>query len=47
MGHEVIGVPEWLVSTIQPMYDNARSKIRINNSYSEIFNVQMGVKAQC
>ena len=38
-----LGVPEWQVSTIQAMYANAKSRDRINNSYSDNFVVQVGV----
>ena len=38
-----IGIPEWIVRTIQAMYWHAKSKIRINNSFSEAFDVKVGV----
>ena len=34
-----VGIPEWIVHVVQTMYQNARSRVRINNSYS---NVQVG-----
>ena len=38
-----VGIPEWIVRAFQIMYQNARSRVRINNSYSYEFNVQVGV----
>ncbi|KAM9364970.1 cilia- and flagella-associated protein 43 [Pholidichthys leucotaenia] len=38
-----LDVPEWLVSTIQPMYASPSSRVRINNVYSGSFNVCVGV----
>ena len=36
-------MPEWIVCVVQIMYQNARSHVRINNSYSDVFNVKVGV----
>ena len=38
-----VGMPEWIVRVVQIMYQNARSHVRINNSYSDVFNVKVGV----
>ena len=38
-----VGVPEWIVRVIQVMYQNARSQVRVNNLFSDVFNVQVGV----
>ena len=38
-----LGIPEWIVRVDQIMYQNAGSRVRINNSYSNVFNVQVGV----
>ena len=38
-----VGVPEWIVRVVQIMYQSARSKVKVNNSYSDVFNVQVGV----
>ena len=38
-----VGVPEWIVHVIQVMYQNARSQVRVNNLFSDVFNVQAGV----
>ena len=38
-----VGVPEWIVRVVQIMYQSARSKVKVNNSYSDVFNVQAGV----
>ena len=37
------GIPEWIVCVVQIMYQNARSCVRINNLYSDVFIVQVGV----
>ena len=42
-GFEKVGIPEWIVSVVQIMYQNARSHVRINKSYSDVFNVQISV----
>ena len=34
-----LGVPEWPAGTIQAMYTIARSRVRINNSYSDSFSI--------
>ena len=38
-----LGIEEWVIKTVKAMYANARSQVRINNSYSSIFNIQVGV----
>ena len=38
-----VGVPEWIVRVVQIMYQSARCKVKVNNSYSDVFNVQVGV----
>ena len=38
-----VGVPEWIVRVVQIMYQSATSKVKVNNSYSDVFNVQVGV----
>ena len=38
-----LGVDEWVVRLVQGMYNNARSKVRVGNSYSEEFGVGVGV----
>ena len=38
-----LSVPEWLVRTVQAMYADAKSAVRINSSYSAEFNVTVGV----
>ena len=38
-----VGIPEWIVRVVQIMYQNARSRVRINNSYSDVFKVQVDV----
>ena len=39
----VAGVPEWLVKVVQAMYVDARSRTRVNSSFSEEFEVKVGV----
>ena len=41
-----VGIPEWIVRVLQIMNQIARSQVRINNSYSNVFMVQVGVH-QC
>ena len=36
-------IREWLIGTIQPMYAGAKSRVRVNNSFSTDFKVQVGV----
>ena len=38
-----LSVPEWLVRTVQAMYKEAKSAVRINSSVSAEFNVSVGV----
>ena len=40
----VAGVPEWIVVIVQAMYDCAKSKVRVNGSYSDEFEVKVGVQ---
>ena len=39
----VLGVPEWIVVIVQAMYNDAKSKVRVNGSYSDEFEVKVGV----
>ena len=39
----VAGVPEWLVKLVRTMYVGARSIARVNSSFSEEFEVKVGV----
>ena len=43
VGSTEVGVPEWIVRVIQVMYQNARSQVRVNNLFGDVFNVQVGV----
>ena len=38
-----MGLPEWVVGVVQIMYQNARSRMMINNSDSDMFKIQLGV----
>ena len=38
-----VGVDEWLIRTIQAMYTNAKSSVRINSQFSSWFDVQVDV----
>ena len=38
-----VGVEEWMVRVIQHMYQNACSKVRVGNTYSDAFSVKVGV----
>ena len=35
-------IPEWIVPVVQTMFQNSRSQVRINNFYSDAFDVQVG-----
>ena len=39
----VVGVPEWIVVIVQAMHSGAKSKVRVNGSYSDEFEVKVGV----
>ena len=39
----VLGVPEWIVVIVQAMYNDAKSKVRVNGSYSDEFEIKVGV----
>ena len=38
-----LGIEEWVVRLVQGMYNNARSRVRVGGSYSEEFEVGVGV----
>ena len=38
-----LGIEEWVVRIVQGMYSNARSRVRVGDSYSEEFGVGVGV----
>ena len=38
-----VGVEEWAIRVIQGLYNNARSRVRVNGQYSEEFGVGVGV----
>ena len=38
-----VGIPEWIVRVIQVMYQNARSQVRVNNLFNDVFDVQVVV----
>ena len=38
-----LGVEEWLIRVVMSMYDNAQSKVRVNNTYRNPINVSVGV----
>ena len=40
----VVSMSEWIVSLVKAMYENVKSKIRINNEYSDEFPVKIGAK---
>ena len=37
-----LGIEEWIISLVQAMYVNARSHVRVNGSYSDLFDVKFG-----
>ena len=38
-----LGVEEWFIRTVQAMYTNAKSSVRVKGQYSPWFEVQVGV----
>ena len=38
-----LGVSEWIVKTVQAMYNSPRSRVRINGKFSDEFDVNVGV----
>jgi hypothetical protein len=38
-----LGCEEWLVTLVQGMYENARSRVRVGDGYSDEFSVKVGV----
>ena len=46
MGYQEIGIEECLIRTVQVMYRNEKSSVRISGQYSPWFDVQVGVH-QC
>ena len=36
-------IDEWIIQIVKSMYENAHSKVRITNSYSNAINVSVGV----
>ena len=38
-----LGVPEWLVCIVKAMFSNAMSTVRTDSSFSDSFDVQVGV----
>ena len=38
-----LGIEEWIVRFVQAMYKNTRSRVRVNNTYSDEFGVKVGV----
>ena len=38
-----LGIEEWIVRFVQAMYNNTRSRVRVNNTYNDEFGVKVGV----
>ena len=38
-----LGVDEWIIHTVQAMYCNAKSKVRVGSEYSDPIDVSVGV----
>ena len=38
-----LGMPEWLVGVVQTMYANDSSRVRMNNTLSDSFKIQVGI----
>ena len=37
------GVEEWVITTVMATYENAKSSVRLNNEYSNEFDIKVGV----
>ena len=42
-GMRKLGIEEWIARFVQAMYNNTRSRVRVNNTYSDEFGVKVGV----
>ena len=38
-----VSIPEWIVVIVQVIYNRAKSKVRVNGSYRDEFEVKLGV----
>ena len=38
-----VGVEEWIIDIVKAMYSNSKSRVRVNGSYSDQFDVRVGV----
>ncbi len=38
-----LGVDEWVVRLVQSMYSNSRSRVKVGSSFSDLFDVKVGV----
>ena len=38
-----LAIEEWIIRLVQSMYSNAKSRVRVNNSFSDEFVVKVGV----
>ena len=38
-----LGLEEWIINIVKAMYSNANSKVRVNDTYSDPFEVKVGV----
>ena len=38
-----LGVEEWVIRIVQAMYSNAKSRVRVNGKFSDLFSVNVGV----
>ena len=39
----VVKIPEWIITLVKAMYDNARSRVKVDCEYSDVFSVNVGV----
>ena len=38
-----VGVEKWVMRVVQAMYRQAKSKVRVGDTYSDAFDVRVGV----
>ena len=39
----VVKIPEWIITLVKAMYVNARSRVKVDCEYSDVFSVIVGV----
>ena len=37
-----VGVEVWVIHPIKAIYENAKSRVRVNGQFSDVFNIKVG-----